>query len=387
MPLNSGEFQRLMELLCDAHLHPKSRIEVLTNGEQFYEAELEAMRKAKHSINLEAYIFQKGKVTRRFLEVLTDRAKAGVQVRLVLDAIGSFASWNSYFADLTAAGGKVQWYHGFRWLNLFRLNNRTHRELLIVDGEVGFIGGAGFGDHWLISRTKMPRWRDTMFRVTGEAVSGLQATFAENWLEASEEILTDPSFYECHEEEAGTTALVINSSPAAGRATRARILFQTLFAAARESIHITTPYFLPDKGVRDELVRAIKERGVKVRIVVPGRRSDHLLTRRSSRRLYGDLLKAGAEIYEYEPAMIHTKSLIVDGMWSVIGSTNMDPRSFGLNNEVNLAACSESLAARLQEDFARDMAASRQVNYKEWKRRPVTERFHEWFGWLLERQQ
>jgi cardiolipin synthase len=172
-----------------------------------------------------------------------------------------------------------------------------------------------------------------------------------------------------------------------GRSTRARILYQTLLASAQTNLHITTPYFLPDRSVRAELLRAIKERGVEVKIIVPGRHSDHLLTRRSSRRLFGDLLKAGARIYEYEPAMIHAKTMMVDNLWSVVGSSNFDNRSFGLNDEVNLAARDRTLAARLEEDFARDLSESREVTYEEWRRRSIFERAHEWLGWLLERQQ
>jgi cardiolipin synthase len=385
--LHSKEFLRTLEALSDAQVHRHNRIEVLTNGEVYYEAELEAIRAARHSINLEAYIFQKGKVTRRFVKALAERARAGVEVRLVLDAIGSFATWNSYFAELTEAGGRVVWYHPIKWYTLPRINNRTHRELIIIDGRVGFIGGAGFADHWLTGRRNHPRWRDTMFRVEGDAVTSMQATFAENWLEASGEILLGNDFFPLNEIDSDIPTMIVDSSPTVGASTRARILYQTLVASARKSILITTPYFLPDRSARMELVRAIRERGVSIKIITPGHRSDHLLTRRSSRRLYGDLLRAGAEIYEYEPAMIHTKTMIIDGVWSVVGSTNFDNRSFGLNDEVNLAAYSTELAERLAEDFATDMAESCSVTYHEWRRRPIYERVTELFGWILERQQ
>ena len=291
------------------------------------------------------------------------------------------------FRSLRAAGGRICWYHGFRWHTLPRLNNRTHREIIVVDGEVGFLGGAGFADHWLKGDERNPRWRDTMFRVRGEAVVNLQAAFVENWLEASGEILAGAKFFPACETVGHTAALVVDSSPTTGMSTRARIIYQTLLASARRSLLITTPYFLPDRSVRGEMIRAIRERGVEVKIIVPGHHSDHLLTRRSSRRLFGDLLRAGAQIYEYQPAMIHAKTLIVDGLWSVVGSTNFDNRSFGLNDEVNLAARDEALAARLAEDFARDLKESRQVTYEEWRRRSIFERMHEWVGWVLERQQ
>ena len=184
-----------------------------------------------------------------------------------------------------------------------------------------------------------------------------------------------------------TPSLVVNSSPSARRSTRARILFQMLLASAQKSILITTPYFLPDRSARAEMVRAIKERGVEIQIVVPGLKSDHALTRNSSRRLYGDLLEAGAKIYEYTPTMMHAKTLVIDGLWSVIGSTNFDNRSFGLNDEVNFAACDETLAALITADFERDRAESAPVSYEEWRRRSIFERVHELFGMLLERQQ
>jgi cardiolipin synthase len=225
-----------------------------------------------------------------------------------------------------------------------------------------------------------------MFRVEGEAVSGLQSTFIENWLESAGELLIEPEYFGSIQSEGQRPVLVVDSSPSSGESTRARMLYQTLMASARQSLDITTPYFLPDKGVRSELIRALK-RGVRVRIIAPGKNSDHVLTRRSSRRLYGSLLKAGAEVYEYQPTMIHTKSLVVDGLWSVVGSTNFDHRSFGINDEVNVATCDTALAERLCQDFAQDLALSRLITYKDWLERPWLERVHEALGWVLERQQ
>jgi cardiolipin synthase A/B len=389
--LDSLEFQRLLGSLAGGQLHAHNKVEVLTNGEAYYEAELQAIREARRSIHLEAYIFQKGVVARRFLEAMTERARAGVDVRMVLDAVGSFATWKSYLKPLTDAGGQVYFYHPIRWYTLPRINNRTHRELLIVDGAVGFVGGAGFGDHWLLPhgpRKRKRRWRDTMCRVEGPAVRDLQSAFAENWLESSGEVLFDVRCFRWFESPGGATAaMVVKSSPSSGRSTRNRMLFQTLLAAAQKSIHINTPYFLPDHSVRSELIRAVQERGVEVKVIVPGKHADHLLTRRSSRRLFGSLLKAGIKIYEYKPSMMHAKILLVDGMWSVVGSTNFDNRSFGINDEVNLAGFDEELAARLEADFTTDLAHSEPVHYRVWSRRSLLERWHEYLGWLLERQQ
>jgi cardiolipin synthase A/B len=385
--LDSEDFVRMLGALADAQVHSKNLVDVLTNGEVFYEAELEAIRRARHSINIEAYIFQKGKIASRFIEALTERARAGVRVNIVLDAIGSFATWNGYLKELCEAGGRVEWYHPIKWYTLPRINNRTHRELIIIDGEVGFIGGAGIADHWLYGKKKHKRWRDTMFRLEGKVVTNLQSTFAENWLESSGEILTGKGYFPLCEAPGNLEAMIVNSSPSAGASTRARMLFQTLLASACKSIYITSPYFLPDRSARNEMIRAMKERAVEVKILTPGKHSDHLLTRTSSRRLYGELLRAGAKIYEYEPAMIHAKVMIIDGIWSVVGSTNFDNRSFGLNDEVNLAGFDTQLAHRLEEDFARDIAESKPISYDEWRRRSIFERAHEWLGWVLERQQ
>jgi cardiolipin synthase A/B len=180
--------------------------------------------------------------------------------------------------------------------------------------------------------------------------------------------------------------MVVNSSASAGGSTRARILFQTLLASAKSTIYMSTPYFLPDDDARNDLIKAVK-RGVSVKIITPGKQSDHAVTRSSSRRLYGDLLKNGVEIYEYQPTMIHAKIMVVDGKWSVVGSTNMDNRSFELNDEVNLAAFDGQMSRRLTDDFMEDLRASRRISYEEWKNRPWRERFTEGFGWLIERQQ
>lgn len=385
--IESDHFVRSLAALTGAHLHHSSRFEVFTNGENFYEAELAAIRQAKKSVNLEAYIFSRGEVADKFIPVLAERARAGVHVNMIIDAIGAFSLTKYNLREITEAGGEVQWYHPLRWNTWPRVNNRTHRELLIIDGEVGFIGGAGWADHWYKGDEKNPRWRDTMVRVEGGAVTGLQSVFAENWLESSGEIISGFEYFPFKQVAASTTAMVVGSAPTTGRSTNARILFQMLIASAAKSIYITTPYFLPDTSATAELTRAIRERGVDVRVVVPGHHNDHLMTRRSSRRLYGPLLEAGAKIYEYQTAMIHTKSLVIDGVWAVVGSTNFDSRSFGINDEVNLAVLDRDFAQRIEKDFFTDVKQSREVTFEQWKRRPHIERAHEWVGSLLERQQ
>ena len=384
--MDPDDFLRTLEAITDARLSRQNGVEVFANGENFYEAELKAIAAAQRTICLEAYIFTIGVVAKRFIGALRERAKNGVRVHIVLDGVGSAAADEDDFKELIEAGGKVKWYHELRFSNLPKYNNRTHRELLVVDGEVGFIGGAGIADHWLISTENRKRWRDTMVRVEGEAVTNLQATFSENWLEASGEMLAGPDFFPDCKVEGNTHALVVNSTPSAGGSTRARVLIQTLLASSKKSIHITTPYFLPDTSVTEEIEKAIG-RGVEVKVLTPGDHNDHMLTRSSSRRAYGRLLKAGARIFEYDPGMLHAKVLIVDGQWAVVGSTNFDNRSFGLNDEVNMAVCEKDFAGRLQADFRNDLAESTEFSYERWRKRSLFERAPELVGWILERQQ
>ena len=383
---HSDDFLHMLEALVDAKINRNTKLTVLTNGPCFYEEELAAISAAEHSINLEAYIFHPGEIAERFVQALEARARAGVKVNLVLDAIGNTRTPKKFFSQLEAAGGKVAWYNGSTWSKLPRFNNRTHREVLVIDGRIGFIGGAGIADQWWKGSNQKPTWRDTVVRVEGHAVAHLQATFAENFLESCGEVLTDPMYFATRPAECEGAMLVINSTPSGGGATRSRILFQVLLASATKSIHITTPYFLPDKSMKDELMRAVR-RGVEVKILVPGKKSDIWLTRNSSRLAYGKLLKAGASIHEYQPSMIHAKVLLIDGRWAVVGSTNFDNRSFGLNDEVNLAACETDICERLEQDFQRDLQRSESISYERWRHRPVLERAPELLGWVFEREQ
>ncbi len=384
--IDEGQFLQTLEAVTDARLNRDTRLAVLTNGEQFYEAELQSISQARTTVNLEAYIFQRGQVAERFVRALAERALAGVEVRIVLDGVGSATTPRSYFKPVLDAGGRLAFYHPLRFSKLPYYNNRTHREVLVVDGSVAFVGGAGIADHWLISTPGRRRWRDTVVRIEGTAVQNLQATFAENWLEASGELIVGDRHFRDSDAMGRSAALVVISTPSAGGSTRARVLFQMLLASAKEQISVTTPYFLPDRGICDELKAAV-QRGVDVRILVPGRHNDQPLTRSSSRLAYGRVLPHGVRIFEYQPGMLHAKILIVDRTWSVIGSTNFDNRSFGLNDEVNVAVCDRDLATRLDRDFTADLAEACEISYSQWRRRSLFERGPELVGWVLERQQ
>ena len=385
--LTDPEFMRQLEAQTLSKATQSNSIQLVANAENFYPAELAAIAAAQHSIDWEAYIFRSGEVARKMVRALAQRARAGVKVKIVIDALGSASTTKNFFKELTDAGGKVEWYHPIRVRNWIRANNRTHRELLVIDGRMAFVGGAGVADHWAMTTNDQPRWRDDMFRVEGDSVATLQGTFGESWLAASGEVLDGPEYFPPNMARGRTPALVVASSPTSGDSTRARLLFQVLLASAKQSIQIVTPYFVPDDSLKQELVRAMRERGVRLSIMVPGDKSDHKWTRALSRSRYGDLLQAGARIFEYQPAMIHQKSLVVDGSWVVVGSTNFDNRSFGINDEVNLAALDPVLAQSLTQQFEQDIPQSRQITYDGWKKRGPLDRVRAELGWLFERQE
>jgi cardiolipin synthase len=378
-------FVRVLESSCLVTLTTGNRVEVLTNGDRFYPAMLAAIRGARETINMECYIFKKGHIGDQFIEALAERARAGVRVTLVMDAIGSFGAFRKSAGPLRKAGCRVEPYQKLAWYRLSRLNNRTHRELLVIDGRVAFIGGAGVADWWAEPTKGKPMWRDMMARVEGPVVSQIQGVAAENWLECCGEILTGPETYKTHEKADGVSAFVLKSSPS-DRSTVSRVLFQTLVEGSNARCRISTPYFLPDKAFRRALIRTAR-RGVHISVVVPGSTTDQRWVRLASRRMFGHLLEAGVRIYEYKPGMIHVKMLIVDDLWSAIGTTNLDNRSFEHNDEVNLTIRDEKIAARFCEDNDADIARSDEVTLDQWRRRPLLEKLIGTVAWVLERQQ
>jgi cardiolipin synthase len=400
---DSDEFLDVMQSICLAAVYPANRVEILTNGTQFYPAMRDAIRAAEASVNLEAYIMHPGAAADMLIEAMAGRGRAGVEVRVVLDAIGSLWMGRDATRALREAGCQLEFYQPIRWHRLHRLNNRTHRELLVVDGRVAFTGGAGIADWWHGSpvpsralrlvgtfgrsrptRTN-PAWRDTMVRIEGPLVAGLQGVFAENWLECRGEILTSPRQWPPMQAAGRVEAMLAKSSPS-DRVTTSRVVFQMLVEGAGRSIDLSTPYFLPDRALRLALVRAAR-RGVRVRVMVPGAHMDQRLVRLASRRMYGDLLAAGVRLYEYRPSMTHVKTLLVDNSWAVVGTTNVDNRSFEHNDEINVAFRGADVASRLRDDFEADLAASEEVTLASWRDRPLLEKIAGPVCWILERQQ
>jgi cardiolipin synthase A/B len=384
--IDSESFTHFLSAATDAAVQAGGQFTVLRNGSEFYPSELEAIRSARVNVQLEFYTFHEGRVANQFLDALTERARAGVEVKLVIDAIGSLRTANSYFDGLRSAGGRVHWYHPIDWKTWPYANNRTHRKLIVVDGRTGFLGGAGIADHWLYDDAGAPPWRDTVLRVEGPPVSGLMSVLAENWVECCGEILAGAEHFPLLPHAGQTVSLVVNSTPESG-ATRARILFQALIESARKSIRITTPYFLPDRSARHALIQAMRERDVNVQVITAGRLSDHTSITKLSEAVSIELVRAGAELYEYESAMIHAKLMTIDETWSVAGSTNFDHRSFALNDEVNVAILDRRIAARLNEDFESDRAQSRLVTLHSFRQRSLSTKAIDNLSWVFRREQ
>jgi cardiolipin synthase len=354
-----------------------NRLEVLENGARIFPAMLDAIAKARRSVDFEAYIFWSGSVGGRFRDALAERARAGVPVRVLLDALGSGRKLSR--ADLAAmrrAGCRVAWFHGLKPWDRGSVDHRTHRRILVVDGRVGFTGGVGFADEWRGDADAKDHWRDTQVRVEGPAVEDLQGAFQENWTETTGETLAGDDFFPAPAAAGAARAAVVASSSRYSTADVER-LYAVAIAAAERRLDVANSYFLPgDDEVR--LLASAARRGVAVRILVPGRVNDVPATKTAGRAAFGRLLAGGVRIWEYRGTMFHPKLMIVDGRFSTVGSANFDARSFRLNEEVNLASDDPRFAADLEADFDRDLSRARPYTLAEWNSRPLAQRLGEW---------
>jgi cardiolipin synthase len=370
------QFFRSMAQLLGPPLIAGNQITGLVNGDRIFPAMLEAIRGAKVSINLETYIYWSGDVGQRFADALAERAKAGVHVHVLLDWIGSRRLDPHSLTLMGNAGVEVRRYNPLVWYNLTRINHRDHRKLLIVDGKVGFIGGAGLADLWLGNADSPTHWRDSQFRLEGPAVAQMQAVFMDNWIKTSARVLDGEVFFPELKPVGTDYAQVFKSSPLDGTES-VRLMYLLSIAAARKNIRLAVPYFVPGKLITQQLAEASK-RGVKVEIIVPGAETDAAIVRYASRSKWGSLLKAGVNIYEYEPTMYHCKLMIVDDLWVSVGSANIDSRSFRLNDEANLNVMGAEFAAEQTRVFEEDKKLSHQVSFAEWEKRSVCTRLMEW---------
>jgi len=378
------QFTRAMGVLLGPPLLDGNRFEVLVNGDEIFPAMLAAIRGAQKTISFESYIYWSGDVGRAFAEALAERARAGVRVHLLLDWLGSNKLDAQQLAMMEQAGVDVRRFHPPHWYHLARFNNRTHRKLLIVDGRVGFTGGVGIADEWSGNAQDPAHWRDTHFRAEGPVVAQMQAVFMDNWVKVTGNALHGIDYFPALARAGGSRGQMFSSSPEGGSESMHLMYLLAITAAAR-SIDLSSAYFVPDALTMRTLVDAAR-RGVKIRIITPGEHMDAETVRRASRASWGDLLRAGVAIHEFQPTMFHCKVLVVDGLWVSVGSTNFDTRSFDLNDEANLNVLDADFARRQLEIFEADLARSRAVTLAQWDARPWTEKLLEHTAALLRTQ-
>jgi cardiolipin synthase len=373
--VSDPQFLRSMGSLLGPAVVDGNRLVTLLNGDRIFPAMLEAIHGAKRTITFETYIYWSGEVGEQFSEALSERARAGVKVHVLLDWVGSGKMKDEYIDRMKASGVEVEKYHPLHWYNLSKINNRTHRKILVVDGKVGFTGGVGIADKWSGDAQDPDHWRDSHFRLEGPAVAQMQAAFMDNWMKTQSEVLHGEEYFPKLAPVGTALAQVFKSSPREGSES-VRLMYLLSIASARRRILIANSYFVPDDLSVETLVKA-RQRGVDVEVIVPGTKIDSELTRKASRSRWGDLLQAGVEIYEYQPTMYHCKVMVVDDLWVSVGSTNFDNRSFRLNDEENLNVYDGDFAREQVRDFEADRAKAVRVTYEAWKKRPLSEKILE----------
>ena len=380
----SPQFERSMGVLLGPSITQGNEVKELLNGEQIFPPMLDAIRSAQHSITFETYIYWSGDIGKQFADALSERARAGVQVHVLLDWVGSAKIEDSFLTEMEKAGVEIEKFHEPSWYDLARLNNRTHRKILVVDGATGFTGGVGIAPAWTGHGQDPDHWRDTHFQVKGPVVAQMQATFLDNWLKATGRVMHRPKYFPPLSPAGDQRAQMFSSSPASGSESM-QLMYHLAITAAERSIDLSAAYFVPDTLTRKLLMDAL-QRGVRVRLITPGEHTDTEIVKAASRATWGGLLQAGAQIHQYQPTMYHCKVMVVDQRMVSVGSTNFDNRSFRLNDEANLNVYDSAFAARMTATFEDDLKHSRQVTYADWLNRPWTEKLSERLASVLHSQ-
>jgi cardiolipin synthase len=373
--VSDPQFRREMSVLLGPAIVRGNKVTALQNGDEIFPAMLLAIRSAQTSITFETYIYWSGEIGEEFSQALSERARAGVPVSVIIDWVGSTNMEQSLLDSMEAAGVQLHQYRPLHWYNLGRMNNRTHRKLLVVDGRIGFTGGVGIADQWTGDGGDPEHWRDTHFRIEGPVVAQLQAAFNDNWIKTTGQVLNGPSYYPVLQEEGEMEAHVFIASPSGGSASM-HLMYLLAIAAAEATIDLAASYFVPDRLLIDALIAA-RARGVRVRILLPGPHIDSLTIKIASKADWGALLHAGAEIYVYQPTMLHTKLLVIDGEFVSVGSTNFDIRSIRLNDEASLNIYSSDFATQMTAVFEADLLAAESYSLARWQSRPLREKFSE----------
>ena len=379
--LEDPRFVHELGVLLGPPFLPGASVRALLNGDAIFPPMLAAIRGAQVTITFETYIYWSGDIGSEFANALAERARHGVKVHVLLDWVGSAKMDDALVAVMTQAGAQVERFHPPHWSNLGRMNNRTHRKLLLVDGRVGFTGGVGVAQPWTGNAQDPEHWRDTHFEITGPVVAQMQSVFIDNWLKVTGDVLHGPNYFPALLPAGPASAQMFSSSPSGGSESMQLMYLLTVTAATR-TIDLSAAYFVPDALTLQTLVDALK-RGVRLRIVLPGKHTDSDTVRSASRATWGPLLSAGAVIAEYGPTMYHCKLMIVDGLLTSVGSTNFDNRSFRLNDEATLNIVDRAFASAQTAVFEDDLALSRRISHAEWQARPLRERVAEWFASLI----
>ncbi len=382
--IDDPQFRRELGVLLGPPIVDGNSVINLENGDEIFPSMLAAVRAARHNINFETYIYWSGVIGREFADALSERALAGVQVHVLIDWVGSQKMDQAMLGRMQAAGVKVERYHPLHWYNLARMNNRTHRKLLIVDGVVGFTGGVGIADNWQGNAATPAQWRDSHYRLQGPAVAQMQAAFMDNWVKATGKLLQGEEYFPALPSPGAARAQVFTSSPSGGSDSML-MMYLLSIAAAEHTIDLAAAYFVPDELTRGALLAALR-RGVRLRIIVPGEHIDTEVVRKASRAQWGELLAAGAEIHEFQPTMFHCKMFVVDRLMVSVGSTNFDNRSFRLNDEANLNVYDADFAQRVSDVFEDDLKRTRRITLAAWQHRPWHEKMLERASALLSSQ-
>ncbi len=382
--IDSPQFSVELSTLLGPPLIGGNSVTALYDGDQIFPPMLAAIRGARETINFESYIYWSGDIGRQFADALSERARAGVQVHVLLDWVGSAKMDAALIDELKRAGVQVYRFHPPSWYDLGRLNNRTHRKLLIVDGTIGFTGGVGIAPSWTGHSQDPDHWRDSHFEVRGPVVGQMQAVFLDNWIKVSGEVLHGAAYFPLIAPIGDVRAQMFSSSPTGGSESM-ELMYLMAITAASKSIDLSAAYFVPDSLTRKALLAAMK-RGVRLRVIVPGKHIDSETVRLASKAGWGELLAAGATIAEFEPTMFHCKVMIVDGLMVSVGSTNFDNRSMRLNDEATLNVMDAGFAAAQEVKFEADLARSVPMSLAEWQRRPWQEKAGEWMAALFKSQ-
>lgn len=369
--------------VTESTVHEGNSAKVLQNGALF-DAMLEDIQQARYTVHLESFVWSAGTLEKKFVDALTARAREGVTVRVLIDTLGGSKASRHELERLKANGVQLALYCRPHWYNLGRFNHRTHRKLLVVDGSIGYTFGHGIADQWLGDAHDSKHWRDTALRLEGPVVHALQSVFAQHWIEETDSIPAGPGCFPQLRPCGNVSAHVVSS--ASGDATSSvATLYTVAIATARREVLIQNPYFAPDDGIVDLFAMMVR-RGVRVHLMVPGEQTDSPFVRRAGCHLYGPLLRAGVRLYEFLPTLLHQKVVVVDELWSHVGSTNFDSRSLALNEEIGVGVLDRQIAMELKAAFLNDLRHCRELTLSDWERRPPYTRVFDRLAYLVHDQ-